>query len=85
MKRVGKYLFLALIILLFQIIAPLNLDEIWNYGFVHNLVTGLEPYKDFNMVIPPFSLFLFYLPLKNASYKYRIDFIYFLSSRKRRK
>ena len=64
MKKVEKYLFLALIILLFQIIAPLNLDEIWNYGFVHNLVTGLVPYKNFNMVIPPFSLFLFYLPLK---------------------
>lgn len=28
-------------------------DGIWNYGFGYNIVNGLVPYKDFNMIIPP--------------------------------
>jgi len=28
-------------------------DEIWNYGFAANIVDGLVPYKDFNMVVGP--------------------------------
>ena len=35
------------------ILVPTNLDEIWNYGFSHNLYSGLVPYKDFNMIITP--------------------------------
>ena len=34
------------------------MDEIWNYGFSHNLYSGLIPYKDFNMVITPFYPFI---------------------------
>ena len=30
-----------------------SLDEIWNYGFAKNILDGLIPYKDFNMIIPP--------------------------------
>lgn len=46
------------------IVQPINLDEIWNYGFIHNIYNGLVPYKDFNMVLTPLypmimSLFLF--------------------------
>lgn len=40
------------------IVQPLNLDETWNYGFVYNIVRGLVPYKDFNMVITPLYPFL---------------------------
>ena len=40
------------------IVQPLNLDETWNYGFVYNIVRGLVPYKDFNMVITPMYPFL---------------------------
>ena len=40
------------------ILAPVGLDEIWNYGFSHNIYLGLIPYKDFNMVITPFYPFL---------------------------
>lgn len=40
------------------IIQPINLDEIWNYGFSHNIYSGLIPYKDFNMVITPFYPFI---------------------------
>ena len=41
---------------------PLNLDEIWNYGFANNLYRGLIPYKDFNMILTPFYPFLMSLP-----------------------
>jgi hypothetical protein len=40
------------------IISPLNLDEIWNYGFTRNILIGEIPYKDFNMVITPFYPFI---------------------------
>lgn len=33
-------------------------DEIWIYGFGTNIVDGLIPYKDFNMVITPFFPYL---------------------------
>lgn len=63
MKKVLKYIILFILILLFLILLPLDLDEIWNYGFIHNIANGLIPYKDFNMVITPFFVFLFSLPI----------------------
>ena len=45
------------------IVQQINLDEIWNYGFIHNIYNGLVPYKDFNMVITPFYPFIMSLPL----------------------
>lgn len=44
----------------------MNHDEIWIYGFSHNIASGLIPYKDFNMIITPLfpllgSLFLYIL------------------------
>lgn len=44
------------------IIQPINLDEIWNYGFAHNIYSGLIPYKDFNMVITPLYPMIMALP-----------------------
>ncbi len=44
------------------IVQPVNLDEIWNYGFVHNIYKGLIPYKEFNMVITPLFPFIMSLP-----------------------
>ena len=58
MKKIIKYVVLFILILIFQIFIPLDLDEIWNYGFAHNIATGLIPYKDFNMVITPLYPFL---------------------------
>lgn len=40
------------------IVQPINLDEIWNYGFIHNIYSGLIPYKDFNMVLTPLYPFI---------------------------
>lgn len=63
-KTFIKYLLIFIFFLFWNlIIQPINLDEIWNYGFIHNIYSGLIPYKDFNMVLTPLypmimSLFL---------------------------
>lgn len=56
-----KYMFIFIFTLFFLNFIPFDLDEIWNYGFMHNIYEGLIPYKDFNMVITPFFPFLFSL------------------------
>lgn len=61
-KWVFKYVFIFILSLVFLNFIPFDLDEIWNYGFMHNMYNGLVPYKDFNMVITPFFPFLFSLP-----------------------
>lgn len=54
LKIIIKYVFLFLIFLVFTLIlSPVNIDEIWNYGFSYNIYKGLIPYKDFNMVLTP--------------------------------
>ena len=50
------YLFITMIV------HQLQNDEIWGYGFTHNIYKGLIPYKDFNMVITPFFPFIMSLP-----------------------
>ena len=63
LKKVIQYIFIFLVILIFNLIcSPVNLDEIWNYGFSNNLYRGLLPYSDFNMVIPIFYPWLMSLP-----------------------
>jgi len=62
MKRWQKYLFVFLIFSFITFIYSfyifqINSDEIWNYGFAHSIYTGLVPYRDFNMIIPPLFLF----------------------------
>lgn len=58
-KSLILIIFLFLLFLLFNLtLLPTNLDEIWNYGFSHNLYSGLIPYKDFNMIITPFYPFI---------------------------
>lgn len=59
MKKIFKYILLFVFFLVFNLImCPLNLDEIWSYGFTNNIYLGLIPYKDFNMVITPFYPFI---------------------------
>lgn len=53
-KNNYKYFLLFLLVTIWNLFfQPLNLDEVWNYGFAHNIYSGLIPYKDFNMVITP--------------------------------
>ena len=39
-------------------------DEFFNYGFAYNILNGLVPYKDFNMIIPPLFHYLLAFVLK---------------------
>lgn len=57
-----KYVFVFIASIIFLNFIPFDLDEIWNYGFMHSIYNGLIPYKDFNMVITPFFPFLFSIP-----------------------
>lgn len=34
------------------------LDEVWNFSYGLNISNGLVPYKEFNMIVTPFSGFL---------------------------
>ena len=67
MKKIYKCLLFILLFIFFLIfnltVNPLNLDEIWSYGFSYNIVNGLIPYKDFNMVITPFYSILMAIPM----------------------
>lgn len=57
-KKIIKFVFIFVVILGFNLLcSPVNLDEIWNYGFANNLYRGLLPYVDFNMVLTPFYSF----------------------------
>lgn len=38
-------------------------DLVYNYGFSYAVARGEIPYKDFNMIIPPFGAFLYAIPL----------------------
>ena len=67
MKKIYKYLLFILLFVFFLlfnlIVNQLNLDEVWSYGFSYNIVNGLIPYKDFNMVITPFYSMLMAIPM----------------------
>ena len=62
MKKIKKmFPYLGLFLLFFfwnLLIQPLNLDEVWNYGFAYNIANGLLPYKDFNLVVTPLFPFI---------------------------
>ena len=52
------------------------LDEIWNYGFAKNILDGLIPYKDFNMIIPPLFPYLLSIILKIFGEKLIVYYIF---------
>lgn len=63
-KKYFIFVFIFIFFLVYNlIISPLNLDEVWSYGFSNNLYNGLVPYKDFNMIITLFHPFLYSLPM----------------------
>lgn len=87
MKINKKYLSLLglLILLLITVgysyyVRPIVDDELYNYGFSYNIVKGLIPYKDFNMIIPPLfnyllSIFLLIFGSKLLVYHFVIALI----------
>ena len=70
-------IFISILILIISSVISTKLtggDEIWNYSFSNNFLNGLIPYKDFNVIITPFS-FIFtsiFLAIKNTLFTYRI-------------
>ena len=55
-KEVCIFIIFFIVILSSIIIKPINdLDEIWNYNFARNIANGLVPYRDFNMIVTPFT------------------------------
>ena len=70
-------IFISILILIISSVISVKLtggDEIWNYSFSNNFINGLIPYKDFNVIITPFS-FMFssiFLIIKNTLFTYRI-------------
>ncbi len=64
MKKYLKYiLFFILFLISFLFLPKVAADETWSYGFSYNIATGLVPYRDFNMIVPPFFAFLFSIGL----------------------
>ena len=62
-KENYRFIILFFLFLFYNLIlSPLNLDEIWCYGFSHSIYKGLVPYVNFNMVITPFYPFLMSIP-----------------------
>ena len=57
----SKYLFLFLfcLVLCCFTYSIITSDAIWNYGFSYAIARGEVPYVDFNMVVPPFSPFVY--------------------------
>lgn len=62
----NKYLKLLLVFLLLLLTVgyiyyfrPMVDDELYSYGFSYNVINGLIPYKDFNMIITPLYIYLF--------------------------
>lgn len=75
----NKKIITIIYILIFFLIAfynlniiGLNYDGIWQYSFSYSFIKGGLPYKDFNTIVPPFSLFIMSIPLiiKNSYASY---------------
>ena len=61
--KIFRYLFLFLVIAFFSFCYTcfflyVTGDEMWNYGFAYNILNGLIPYRDFNMIVTPLYSFL---------------------------
>lgn len=69
MKRIIKKINIKYILLFFLFLGwqlfynNLFCDYLWSYGFSYNIATGLDPYNDFNMIVPPLTSILFSIPL----------------------
>lgn len=61
MKKSLKYILLAILFFITMIYfyIPLRMDTYANYAFSYGIVNGQLPYKDFNMIVPAFSPFIY--------------------------
>ena len=59
-QSVGKYIVLFCLFLISYLFLPkVAADETWSYGFAYNIASGLIPYQDFNMIVPPVFAIIF--------------------------
>ena len=62
MKKYFKYLILFFVVFSFflfiSIIRPMWCDEVWVYGFCHNISKGMLIYQDFNVLQMPLYFFV---------------------------
>ena len=62
MYKIRKILLFLVILVLTVIytyyIRNITDDELYNYGYIYNIITGLIPYKDFSMIVPPLFPYL---------------------------
>lgn len=84
-KKIVLYLVLFIIIFIWNLyfVGITNYDEVWAYGFSSNIINGLIPYRDYNMVIGPvypvfISFFLFLFGNNMVSFVIANTIIYFL-------
>ena len=85
-KKIMKIIYYGLLsmLLLFIILNEYlgNMDEIWNYSFAKHLSNGLFPYRDFNVISTPFSIFInsLFLKINSSLITYRILYaIYYIA------
>ena len=75
-KLIGMIHYIFLFIFFFCTIqffcAAFKGDSLYNYGFSYAVSRGEIPYKDFNMIIPPFGAFFYALPFLLFSHSYII-------------
>ena len=79
LKKKNLFFYLVLFFLFlynFAILKSFAGDNYFNYGFAYNIVNGLIPYRDFNMVLFPFAPFLNALILKLFGSKMIIYFLF---------
>ena len=84
-KRVLN-IFYYLLIFLFILFGILKIklgqmDELWNFSFAKNISNGLLPYKDFNVIVTPLSMFVnsLFLRIDSSLISFRIlYFIYYI-------
>ena len=71
----SMFLFIVLFSIMNFILFGDNCDQIWEFGFAHNILHGMLPYKDFNMVTLPMHSWINAIVLKIFGDKY---FVYML-------
>lgn len=58
-KKIILVMFMVLVTVIYTYyFRTITDDELYNYGYGFNIVTGLVPYRDFNMIIPPLFSYL---------------------------
>ena len=76
--KYGYYIVLLLIVLLTILNTKLdNMDELWNFSNAKNIIDGLVPYRDINIIVTPLSQYLNSILLRISPILITFRIIYF--------